>query len=47
MGVFMSRLSAGDLAPNFSLPDHRGELLALSDVLQSRNALLVFNLGFV
>ena len=43
----MSRLSAGELAPNFSLPDHRGEQFALADVLQSKNALLVFNLGFV
>ncbi len=43
----MSRLSPGDLAPNFSLPDHNGELHALSGVLPSRNALLVFNLGFV
>lgn len=43
----MSRLTAGDFAPNFSLPDHNGELHTLADVLQSHNALLVFNLGFV
>lgn len=42
----MKRLSEGDHAPDFSLPDHNGQLYTLSEVLRSRNALLVFNIGF-
>jgi len=43
----MNRLSLGDKAPDFTLPDHKGVLLKLSDVYRSQNVLMVFNLGFV
>ena len=43
----MNRLSVGDVAPDFVLPDHEGNPVKLSEILRSRNALLVFNLGFV
>ena len=43
----MNRLSVGDTAPDFSLPDHAGRMFRLSDVHRSKNTLLVFNLGFV
>ncbi len=43
----MNRLSAGDLAPDFMLPDHAGVLHKLSDIYREHNVLLVFNLGFV
>jgi peroxiredoxin len=43
----MNRLSVGDAAPDFVLPDHGGNPVKLSEVLGSRNVLLVFNLGFV
>jgi peroxiredoxin len=42
----MSRLSIGDIAPDFTLPDHTGKLWHLADVIENRNALLVFNIGF-
>jgi peroxiredoxin len=42
----MTRLNIGDLAPDFSLPDHSGRIFTLSDVLKTSNALLVFNIGF-
>jgi hypothetical protein len=44
--VSMNRLSVGDIAPDFSLPDHTGRLVRLSDVNQSQHVLLVFNIGF-
>jgi len=43
----MRHFSVGDTAPDFSLPDHRGTLYQLSDVVRQQNILLVFNLGFV
>jgi peroxiredoxin len=43
----MSRLSLGDTAPNFALPNHEGAVFKLSDVYRTQNVLLVFNLGFV
>ena len=43
----MSRLSVGDAAPEFALPDHAANLVSLSDVLKQHNALLLFNLGFI
>ncbi len=42
----MNRLSVGDVAPDFVLPDHEGTLTRLSDVLGDQHALLVFNIGF-
>lgn len=43
----MSRLSVGDVAPDFALPNYAGTLVSLSEVLEQRNALLLFNLGFI
>ncbi len=43
----MSRLSVGDAAPDFALPNHEGLLVSLSEVLRKHNALLLFNLGFI
>lgn len=43
----MNRLSVGDPAPEFALPDHTGKLFRLSDLLRQQHVLLVFNLGFV
>jgi peroxiredoxin len=43
----MSRLSVGDLAPDFALPNHEGTLVSLREVLTRHNALLLFNLGFI
>ena len=40
------RLSPGDAAPDFTLPDHNGTPVTLSAITQARNALLVFNIGF-
>jgi len=42
----MNRLSVGDPAPDFSLPDHLGILHTLSDRYRNQNVLLVFNIGF-
>ncbi len=42
----MKRLSVGDPAPDFSLPDHLGRLHTLSELTRTQNALLVFNIGF-
>lgn len=42
----MTRLAVGDIAPDFSLPDHTGRIFTLSEVLKTSNALLVFNIGF-
>jgi peroxiredoxin len=42
----MNRLSIGDLAPDFCLPNHQGEFYQLSDITKCQNALLVFNIGF-
>jgi peroxiredoxin len=43
----MNRLSVGDTAPDFTLPDHKGELFDLSGLVRSQNVLLVFNLGLI
>ena len=43
----MNRLKAGDTAPDFTLPDHTGRPVTLSEILRQQHALLVFNLGFV
>jgi len=43
----MNHLSVGDLAPDFTLPDHQGTPFTLSEICRSHNVLLVFNLGFV
>ena len=45
--VCMSRLVVGDVAPNFTLQNHAGTPISLSDVLKEHNALLLFNLGFI
>jgi len=42
----MKQLSVGDIAPDFSLPDHEGKIVQLSDVYRNHNVLLVFNIGF-
>jgi peroxiredoxin len=42
----MSRLTIGNTAPDFTLPDHQGSLVKLSDLYRSQNVLLVFNIGF-
>ncbi len=43
----MSRLSGGDVAPDFALPNHEGILVSLSEVLDKHKVLLLFNLGFI
>jgi len=42
----MKKLSVGDTAPDFALPNHQGTLIRLSDLIQQKNVMLVFNLGF-
>ena len=42
----MEQLRVGDTAPDFKLPDHNGTLHQLSELLKTKNALLVFNIGF-
>jgi peroxiredoxin len=42
----MEKLIVGDLAPDFELPNNKGELIRLSDITKEKNALLVFNIGF-
>lgn len=41
------RLSMGEVAPDFALPNHEENLVSLSQVLRKHNALLLFNLGFI
>lgn len=43
----MQHLNVGDLAPEFSLPDHLGVVHQLSEMTRAQNVLLVFNFGFV
>ena len=43
----MGNLKAGDIAPDFSLPNQKGESWVLSEQYRSQNVLLVFNLGFI
>ena len=42
----MTHLNPGDRAPDFTLTDHTGQLITLSQVTRTQNALLVFNIGF-
>jgi peroxiredoxin len=42
----MNRLQIGDSAPDFALPDYKGNLVRLSDIYMRHNVLLVFNIGF-
>ena len=42
----MTQLGIGDLAPDFTLPDHTGKLHTLSEVYRDKNVLLVVNIGF-
>jgi len=42
----LKRLSIGDHAPDFSLPDHEGQFYKVSDLSRTQNVLLVFNIGF-
>jgi peroxiredoxin len=42
----LKKLSIGDIAPDFSLPDHQGQIGQLSTITQDHNVLLVFNIGF-
>jgi len=42
----MEKLTVGDFAPDFSLPDHEGTLHPLSKHYRQHNLLLVFNIGF-
>lgn len=43
----MNHLSVGNIAPDFSLPDHAGVVISLSDLYRTQNVLLVYNLGFL
>ncbi len=42
----MNSLTIGAVAPDFELPNHKGELTRLSEIITNQNALLVFNIGF-
>lgn len=42
----MTKLKIGDTAPDFTLPDHTGKSWHLAEIIQTQNALLVFNIGF-
>jgi len=42
----LDQLKIGNIAPDFTLPDHTGREIILSKVLHQSNALLVFNIGF-
>jgi hypothetical protein len=42
----LEKLTIGDCAPDFSLPNHQGEMVQLSEMLQDHPLLLVFNIGF-
>lgn len=43
----MTRLSVGDRAPNYTLPDHQGRPFTLSDLYSKQYVLIVLNLGIV
>ncbi|NMB68952.1 MAG: hypothetical protein GYA20_09340 [Chloroflexi bacterium] len=45
-GEIHPRLSVGSTAPDFTLPDQDGTPFNLAQITQTRNALLVFNIGF-
>ena len=42
----MDRLNVGDRAPDFALNDHNGVVHQLSELVKTKNVLLVFNIGF-
>ena len=42
----MARISLNQVAPDFSLPDYRGEVVRLSDFRGKQNVLLIFNRTF-
>ena len=42
----MPRVSLHQIAPDFSLPDFRGDVVTLSDYRERKNVLLVFNRTF-
>jgi peroxiredoxin len=46
MEVTVERLTVGEEAPDFSLPDYQGVVHTLSHIISTKNALLVFNIGF-
>lgn len=43
----MGRVELGTVAPDFTVFDHRGQEVRLSDYRGKKNVLLVFNRGFV
>ena len=43
----MVRLLPGDIAPDFTLYDHKNTAHQLSIIYGEKNVLMVFNLGFV
>ncbi len=43
----MPRVALNVQAPDFSLPDFRGDLITLSSFRGQKNLFLVFNRGFV
>jgi peroxiredoxin len=43
----MPQIALNAPAPNFTLPDFRGNIVSLSDFNGQSNLLLVFNRGFV
>jgi hypothetical protein len=46
-GAVVTRLTPGDIAPDFALLNHQGRPVRLSELCVRQNVLLVFNLGFV
>jgi peroxiredoxin Q/BCP len=43
----MTRIEQDTVAPDFNVPDHRGQEVRLSDYRGKKNVLLVLNRGFV
>jgi peroxiredoxin len=43
----LRHLKSGDTAPDFSLPNYKGEFFHLAELYRNQKVLLVFNLGFV
>ena len=43
----MPKVAINTPAPNFTLPDYKGQPVTLSDYHSESNVLLVFNRGFV
>ena len=42
----MARVTLNQVAPDFSLPDYRGEMVNLADFRNRKHVLLVFNRTF-